>query len=160
MRLLIDGDACPDRKQVIDLACHYHIETILFIDYAHEIRDDRISIVYCEVGKDSVDTNILKYVTDQDVVITQDYGLASLCLMKDAMVLHVSGKRITEHNINRYLEFRYIGHMSRKSQNHIKGPKKRSKSDSQYFLRELEKIFIEERMKERDISIHCQKEEK
>ena len=33
MRLLIDGDGCPDRKEVIDLACHYGIETILFIDF-------------------------------------------------------------------------------------------------------------------------------
>lgn len=147
MRLLIDGDACPDRQKVIDLACHYDIETILFIDYAHQISDDRIDIVYCEIGKDSVDASILNMVLAEDVVITQDYGLAGLCLMKDAKVLHVSGKRITEQNINRYLEFRYLGHVARKTQSHVKGPKKRTRDDSRYFLRELEKIFIEEKMK-------------
>ena len=32
MRLLIDGDACPDRQKVIELALHYGVEVLLFID--------------------------------------------------------------------------------------------------------------------------------
>lgn len=142
MRLLIDGDACPNRKEVIDLAYLYQIRTILFIDYAHMIDDDRIEIVLCEIDKDSVDQKILSCVENHDIVITQDYGLAGLCLMKDVIVLHVSGKRITENNINNLLEYRYLGHVSRKKK-HFKGPKKRTKKDEMYFLRELEKLFIE-----------------
>lgn len=155
MRLLIDGDGCPDRKEVIDLACHYGIETILFIDFAHLILDNRIQIVSCDVGKDSVDQQIIACVQAEDVVITQDYGLAGLCLMKDAVVLHVSGKRITESNMNNLLEYRYLGYMSRKNDKHIKGPKKRSKKESLYFLRELEKILVEQKMNVSDI---CQNE--
>lgn len=145
---MIDGDACPNRKEVIELSCLYQIKTILFIDYAHHIEDDRIEIVSCEIGKDSVDQHIFSYVESNDIVITQDYGLASLCLMKDAKVLHISGKRITENNINKLLEYRYIGHVSRKNNKHIKGPKKRTKKDKMYFLRELEKLFIEDKIKE------------
>lgn len=33
MRLLIDGDACPDRQKVIELALHYGVEVLLFIDF-------------------------------------------------------------------------------------------------------------------------------
>ena len=29
MRLLIDGDACPDRQKVIELALHYGVEVLL-----------------------------------------------------------------------------------------------------------------------------------
>ena len=143
MRLLIDGDACPNRKEVIDLACHYQVDTILFIDYAHLVEDERIDIVLCEIGKDSVDQRIISYVENDDIVITQDYGLASLCLMKDAKVLHVSGKRINENNIYNFLQYRYLGHVYRKNDKHVKGPKKRTKRDEMYFLRELEKLFIE-----------------
>lgn len=148
MRLLIDGDACPNRQEVVDLACHYQIDTILFIDYAHFIEDERIEIISCEIGKDSVDQKILSCIESQDILITQDYGLASLALMKNALVLHVSGKRITEHNINNLLEYRYIGHVSRKSGKHTKGPKKRTKKDEMFFLRELEKLFIESQFDE------------
>ena len=100
MRLLIDGDACPNRKEVIELALHYEIETFLFIDFAHDIEDERICIVRCEVGKDSVDQMILSYIQAGDLLISQDYGLASLALLKEALVLHVSGKRISEDNID------------------------------------------------------------
>ena len=31
MRLLIDGDACPDRQKVIELALHYGVEVLLLI---------------------------------------------------------------------------------------------------------------------------------
>ena len=140
MRLLIDGDACPDRQKVIELALHYGVEVLLFIDFAHVIEDERIQIIMCEVGKDSVDQMILSYL--------QDYGLASLALLKNVTILHVSGKRITEDNINNLLTSRYLGHLSRKQHKHVKGPKKRNYRTSQFFLRELEKIFIENKINE------------
>ena len=153
MRLLIDGDACPNRQEVIELALHYGIEVLLFIDFAHviedeRIEDERIQIIMCEVGKDSVDQMILSYLQDGDLLISQDYGLASLALLKNVMILHVSGKRITEDNINNLLTSRYLGHLSRKQNKHVKGPKKRDYKTSQFFLRELEKILIENKINE------------
>ena len=146
MRLLIDGDACPDRQKVIELALHYGVEVLLFIDFAHVIEDERIQIIMCEVGKDSVDQMILSYLQEGDLLISQDYGLASLALLKNVTILHVSGKRITEDNINNLLTSRYLGHLSRKQHKHVKGPKKRNYRTSQFFLRELEKIFIENKI--------------
>ena len=134
MRLLIDGDACPDRQKVIELALHYGVEVLLFIDFAHVIEDERIQIIMCEVG---------------DLLISQDYGLASLALLKNVTILHVSGKRITEDNINNLLTSRYLGHLSRKQHKHVKGSKKRNYRTTQFFLRELEKIFIENKINEK-----------
>ena len=102
----------------------------------------------CEVGKDSVDQMILSYLQEGDLLISQDYGLASLALLKNVTILHVSGKRITEDNINNLLTSRYLGHLSRKQHKHVKGPKKRNYKTSQFFLRELEKIFIENKINE------------
>ena len=152
MRLLIDGDACPDRKEVIELALHYGVEVLLFIDFSHLIDDERIQIVMCEVGKDSVDQMILSYIQEGDLLISQDYGLASLALLKNAIVLHVTGKRISEDNINNLLTSRYLGHLSRKQNKHVKGPKKRNYKTSQIFLRELEKLLIENKMNEENKS--------
>ena len=148
MRLLIDGDACPDRQKVIELALHYGVEVLLLIDFAHVIEDERIQIIMCEVGKDSVDQMILSYLQEGDLLISQDYGLASLALLKNVTILHVSGKRITEDNINNLLTSRYLGHLSRKQHKHVKGPKKRNYRTTQFFLRELEKIFIENKINE------------
>lgn len=152
MRLLIDGDACPDRKEVIELALHYGVEVLLFIDFSHIIEDERIQIVMCEVGKDSVDQMILSYIQEGDLLISQNYGLASLALLKNAIVLHVTGKRISEDNINNLLTSRYLGHLSRKQNKHVKGPKKRDYKTSQIFLRELEKLLIENKINEENKS--------
>ena len=51
-------------------------------------------------------------------------------------------------NINNLLTSRYLGHLSRKQHKHVKGPKKRNYRTSQFFLRELEKIFIENKINE------------
>lgn len=152
MRLLIDGDACPDRKEVIELALHYGVEVLLFVDFSHIIEDERIQIVMCEVGKDSVDQMILSYIQEGDLLISQDYGLASLALLKNVVVLHVTGKRISEDNINNLLTSRYLGHLSRKQNKHVKGPKKRDYKTSQIFLRELEKLLIENKINEENKS--------
>lgn len=144
MRLFIDGDGCPNCREIIDLACNYDIEVKLFIDYAHYLEDERIEVIMCEVGKDSVDLQIVSMIEEGDLLISQDYGLASLVLTKGAKVLHVSGKRISEDNINNLLESRYLGHLARKQNKHLKGPKKRDYKTVQYFLRELEKLFIED----------------
>lgn len=36
MRILIDGDACPQKEDILDIARKYHKEVLLFIDYAHD----------------------------------------------------------------------------------------------------------------------------
>ena len=100
MALLVDGDACPDLPAIRDLAWKYQVEMTVFVDYAHFIQDDYFRTILCEVGSDSVDLVLLKQVQANDLVITQDYGLASLVLSKGAKVLHISGKVIDDNNID------------------------------------------------------------
>lgn len=141
MRILIDGDACPNRKEVIALAKQYQIEVIIFVDYAHMIEED-CQVIQCDVGRDSVDMMIVNKAKSRDVVITQDYGLASLLLMKEVKVLHVSGKQITQDNIDELLTTRYLSAMQRKQNKHLKGPSKRTKEVENNFLQQL-KYLIE-----------------
>lgn len=150
MRLLVDGDACPNIHQIKELAKIYKIEMQVYVDYAHEIYDDHFMTVICEIGRDSVDWQIVNECQENDLIITQDYGLASLVLLKQAKVLHVSGKMIHEDNIHNLLMSRYLGHKERQTHKHVKGPKKRTHRDSDIFLRQLEKLFIEERLKSCD----------
>ena len=143
MRLLIDGDACPDKDKIKALANHYQIETLVFIDYAHVLDDEGWQVIMCEIGNDSVDQAIVNSCLPGDLVITQDYGLASLVLTREAEVMHVSGKYINEDNINNLLTTRFLSAKSRKAGNRTKGPKKISKDDTNHLLLQLEKKFIE-----------------
>lgn len=144
MRILLDGDACPQRKEILEMADKYHIDVLLFIDFAHEIDESLYTqVIYCDIGSDSVDGYIIKYVQSHDIVITQDYGLSSLVLTKGAKVLHVSGMIIDNHNIEELLYRRYTYSKLRSYNKHIKGNKKRTQETKKYFIEQLEKIVKE-----------------
>lgn len=140
MRLLIDGDACPDKNAIKTIAIQYQIEMIVYIDYAHMLEDDYYQIIECAVGRDSVDMAIVHDAKAGDLVITQDYGLASLLLGKGAKVLHVSGMIIDAYNIDLLLASRYISAKHRKAGHRVKGPAKRTDEIRRLFLNHLEEI--------------------
>ena len=143
MALLVDGDACPDLPAIKDLAWKYQVEMTVFVDYAHFIQDDYFRTILCEVGSDSVDLVLLKQVQANDLVITQDYGLASLVLSKGAKVLHISGKVIDDNNIEELLMSRYVSAKQRKSGRRTRGPAKRTDEVRNQFLKQLDIILIQ-----------------
>ncbi len=139
MALLVDGDACPDLKLIKELALKKQVEMIVYVDYAHYIQDDYFKTVICDIGKDSCDLNLLNDIKKGDLVVTQDYGLASLALGKGAKVIHVSGKVIDEDNIDELLMNRYLSFKQRKAKVHLKGPGKRNKDIQRHFLKQLKR---------------------
>lgn len=141
MRLIIDGDGCPDKNFIFDLAQKCDIEMYVFIDYAHVLQDCDYHVIRCEVGHDSVDMAIVNFAKKGDLVITQDYGLAGLLLTKNVQILHTNGKVIDEDNINLLLSTRYIHAQLRRAGQKTKGPSKRTKEDTRYLLKQLENIL-------------------
>jgi len=137
MRILVDGDACPNKEEITKVAKRYDLEMIVFVDYAHILEHEYYEVRYCEVGRDSVDMQIMKEVQKDDIVITQDYGLSSLLLIKEAKVLHVSGMVIDRDNIDDLLLRRYEGYKNRRKDKHLKGPKKRTDLDEFRFINQL-----------------------
>ena len=70
----------------------------------------------------AADYRIMKLAENGDLIITQDYGLASLGLAKGCTVLHHSGYSYTNENIDQLLQTRYLSAMARKSRKRTKGP--------------------------------------
>ena len=140
MRVLIDGDASPVKEISIDVCKKHNICCIIYMDYAHEYSSDYAKIIFCDKGKDSVDLKISNDCIKGDIVVTQDYGLATLILAKGAKALHNNGFIIDNSNIDTLLESRYIGNKLR-GRTHIKGPRKRSKEDDLKFEKKLDSLL-------------------
>ena len=66
MRLIIDGDACPDKDSISRIALKYDIDMYVFIDYAHVLEDNYYKIITCEVGHDLCSRNEQRVVGDAD----------------------------------------------------------------------------------------------
>ena len=81
----------------------------------------------------AADYRIMKLAENGDLIITQDYGLASLGLAKGCTVLHHSGYSYTNENIDQLLQTRYLSAMARKSGKRTKGPKPFTSEDREKF---------------------------
>ena len=92
-------------------------------------------------GIDSVDFALVNRVKPGDVVVTQDYGLASMCLAKCARVLNQNGLEYTADNIDALMLRRYENKKLLRTGKHPKGSPKRTKEQDVRFADTLEKIL-------------------
>lgn len=139
MKLLVDADACPVLAIIEEITQCYQLELIIFCDMNHALQSEIGQVKMIDQGADAVDFALLKETSSDDIVITQDYGLATLVLSKQAIALHPDGRLYDENNIDEMLFGRYLGQKQRKSKQkqHLKGPKKRSEEDNQRFYTSL-----------------------
>ena len=142
MRILIDADGCPVVNETIKVAHKFNLESIIFCDTSHNFDEKNIKVVVVSKGIDAVDFAILNNIEKGDIVITQDYGLASLVLSRNSYAINQSGMVYTNENIDELLYSRYISKKMRNSGARIKGPKKRDKSQDIIFKENLEKLIL------------------
>lgn len=143
MTIYVDGDACPVKDIIIEVSSFFKVPVHLFIDTSHTYSNPNIKVTIVDSGPDSVDFAIIGLIKENDLLITKDYGLASLAISKGAIVLHPCGKIINVYNIDTLLVNRYLNKIERKISNHIKGPKKRTKADDEAFRTTLIKILTQ-----------------
>ena len=141
MRVRVDGDGCPDLNEIIEICVQNDVEVYVYVDYAHRIDREDCTIITCDVGADSVDYEIINSIQKDDLLITQDYGLASLVLLRGAKVLHVSSKVIDSNNIDEMLNGRYLSFKERQATKKCKGPKARNDDVRKAFLTQLKKMI-------------------
>ena len=142
MRILIDADGCPVVNETIKVAHKFNLESIIFCDTSHNFDEKNIKVIVVSKGIDAVDFAILNNIEKGYIVITQDYGLASLVLSRNSYAINQSGMVYTNENIDELLYSRYISKKMRNSGARIKGPKKRDKSQDIIFKENLEKLIL------------------
>lgn len=141
MRVFVDADACPVVDITVKCCRQFNVQCWLLCDTAHEIYRDGAKTLIFDKGADSVDFALVNRVSAGDVVITQDYGLASMCLAKKAVVLHQDGWQYTQDNIGALLFQRSESRRYRASGGRIKGPSKRTKEQDARFAQALEQLL-------------------
>lgn len=133
MKVLIDADACPVVDIAVTLCRQFRTECLLLCDTAHEIHREGADTLIIDKGADSVDLALVNRTTPGDLVITQDYGLASMCLAKQARVIHQDGWEYTRYNIDALLFQRHASREYRAAGGRTKGPAKRKPAQNQAF---------------------------
>ena len=141
MKVLIDADACPVVDIAVKLCKKYGIPCLLLCDTAHTMHRDGAETLVFDKGSDSVDFALVNRAVPGDIVITQDYGLASMCLGKQVRVLHQDGWEYTEYNISGLMEQRHAAKKHRLAGGRTKGPAKRTKMQDEAFAKAFQQML-------------------
>lgn len=139
VRILVDADSCPVMEEVSRAAEKMGVQVLLITSLAH-FREKSLPVaetIYVDNIPQAADMEIAKRVSDSDIVVTGDYGLASLVLAKKAKCISPRGLIFSQNNIGRLLEERHIGMRLRRGGGRTKGPKPFTKLDSQRFFGNL-----------------------
>lgn len=141
MKILIDADGCPVVDLTVRLAAKHGAECVILCDTAHEFNREGAQTVVVEKGADSVDFKLVNLVREGDIVVTQDYGLAAMCLARKAIPLSQNGMVYTDKNIDQLLFTRYVSKKIRNSGGRLKGPSKRKPEQDKAFEEALERLI-------------------
>jgi len=132
MNILIDADGCPVVDLTLQIAKRFGVPVTILCDTAHQIeREGAQTLVFDKVNR----------VKPGDIVVTQDYGLASMCLAKRARVLNQNGLEYTADNMEALMLRRYENKKLLRAGKHPKGSPKRTKEQDEAFVATLTDIL-------------------
>lgn len=141
MKILIDADGCPVVRITEETARRYKIPCVIVCDSAHIFKSEYSEVVTADVGCDSADMLLVNRAEKNDIVVTQDYGLAALCLSKGALALNQNGMIYSNENIDSLLFSRHVCKKARRAGKRIKGPSKRTPEQDKAFCDSLSKLI-------------------
>lgn len=143
MKILIDADACPVTSIAINIAIEKEIDVVVLCDTSHILSSEYAEVIVVGQGSDAVDFALLNLTKKNDIVVTQDYGVAAMVLGKGAHPIHQSGRWYTNENIDQMLFERHLSKKARRGSAKFrgKGPKKRTQEDDIRFEESLRKLI-------------------
>lgn len=142
MRILIDADGCPVVYEAARLSQKHRLECLILCDTAHVFEKAGARTLTFSKGADSVDFALVNLVCPADVVVTQDYGLAAMCLARGALPIDQNGMVYTAQNIDALLLARHTAKKIRRAGGRLKGPGRRTAEQDRQFERALEALII------------------
>ena len=142
MIIYVDGDACPVKREIVEISIKYKMKVIIVLSICHLTKSDGFSeYVVVDHRDQSVDMEIINRVKRGDVVITDDYGLASIVLMKGALCMSSRGMQYTAENIDLLLYKRHMNQKIMRAGGKVRGPSKRSNNEDRLFLMNYENML-------------------
>lgn len=142
MKILVDADACPVKDIIIAVGNERSIPVEMVASFNHKIKGGPgVSVIITDTGPDAADYIIANRVEGEDIVVTQDFGLAALTLGKRGKALSPRGLIFTGENINSLLMQRHVSAKIRRSGGKTKGPSPFCREDRDNFLKSLLKLL-------------------
>lgn len=118
------------------------VPVLMVASYDHHLEpEDGVQVIQVDRSDQSVDLYISNHVSKGDIVVTQDFGLATVVLAKGAIALSPRGQQYDNDNIDFLMERRHELAKRRRSGSRTKGPKAMTSEDRVCFQQKLTKVL-------------------
>ena len=160
--LYIDADACPVTREALAVARGEGVPCVIAgnstqnlersiratdprepRDPEHPERGFWVNTLQVGVGADSADFAIVQRLTPDDVVVTQDIGLADIVLGRGARAIGVRGRVYNPLTIDSMMFIRHEEKKVRRAGGRTKGPAAFTSEDRTRFSRNLRQLVRE-----------------
>ena len=161
--LYIDADACPVTREALACARRARVPVVIVGNTTqnlarHVRRDDPrdaehargrgathagfwVEVLDVSIGADSADFAIVERLQPDDVVVTQDIGLASMVLGRGAAAIGVRGRIYSRATIDMDLFIRHEEKKVRRAGGRTRGPAAFTDDDRERFVRNLTELL-------------------
>lgn len=154
--LYIDADACPVTREALECARRAKVPCVLAGNSTQNLsrhirhsdptepRDGFwVSTLQVGIGADAADFAIVERLQPQDVVVTQDIGLASIVLGRGARAIGVRGHEYSPLTIDSMMFIRHEEKKVRRAGGRTKGPAAFEDDDRERFRANLTRMLQE-----------------
>ena len=133
MKVYVDADACPVKDIIISESSKRSIDVIMICDTSHIINDEYSTVITVDKSSNSADMVIINKIEKEDIVVTQDFGLAAVVISKGAFAINQNGMIYTDENIDGLLFERFLAKKSRNAGKKTKNMSKRTSANDEDF---------------------------
>ena len=153
MQIFVDADACPVTSETLAVARRNNIPVVIAgnstQNLARHLRrnDPRepndgfwADTLTVGVGADAADFAIVQELQPNDIVVTQDIGLAAMVLGRGAKAIGVRGRIYELATIDSDLQMRHIEATVRRRGGRTKGPAAFEDDDRERFVDNLQRL--------------------
>jgi uncharacterized protein len=159
LKIIVDADACPVKAEIVETARRFGAEVLMVASFDHRLTEEQgVTVVQVDRSDQSADLYIANHIAPDNILVTQDFGLATIGLAKRAVVLSNRGQQYTEQTIDFLLESRHEHAKRRRAGHYGKGPRPFTRGDREHFLHSLTKVLraLQENSPEERICNTCQ----
>ncbi len=143
--VFVDADACPVTREAISVARSRGAGVVLVGNTTQNLGRftgrSGVEAVAVSSGRDAADFAIVERLQPQDVVVTQDIGLAAMALGRGASALSVRGRVFSRETIDIELEVRHAEAKHRRSGGRTGGPRVFDEDDRERFSEALARLL-------------------
>lgn len=143
LKIIVDADACPVKAEIVSAARQFGADVLMVASFDHYLAPvEGVTTVQVDCSDQSVDLYIANHIAAHDILVTQDFGLATIGLAKKAIALSNRGQIYTDETIDFLLETRHEYAKRRRGGKHSKGPRPFNAEDRNNFQQTLTKVLL------------------